>query len=222
VRGSTAFRPILAAGTALAAVALALGCGEAKRDAREPKRDFTVEVVKASFPARQAIAHDARLELAVRNAGGRTIPDVAVTLDSLSYQSAYPNLAARERPTWIVNQGPGPIANPPVETEEVNPPGGGLTAFVHTWALGALAPGATRTFVWHVTPVKAGSQSVRYQVAAGLDGKARARLANGLPAAGRLAATVAPRPPATHVNGQTGTIAPGSAPISPGPAPAAP
>lgn len=201
---------------------LALGCGEAKRDAHEPKGDFTVEVVKASFPARQAIAHDARLELAVRNAGGRTIPDVAVTLDSLSYESSYPNLAARERPTWIVNQGPGPIANPPVETEEVNPPGGGLTAFVHTWALGALAPGATRTFVWHVTPVKAGSQSVRYQVAAGLDGKSRARLADGLPASGRLAATVAPRPPATHVNGQTGVIQAGPSPTSPGPVPAAP
>jgi len=106
-----------------------------------------------------------------------TIPDVAVTLDSLSYASTYPNLAANRRPVWIVNTGPGPVPARPVETAAVNPPGGGDTAFVNTWALGALAPGAVERFVWRVTPVRTGVHTVHFAVAAGLDGKARARQA---------------------------------------------
>lgn len=201
---------------------LASGCGEAQRDASEASGTYTVEVAGARFPAKQAIAHDTELELAVKNVGAKTMPDVAVTLDSLSYESEYPNLAARERPIWIVNQGPGPIASPPVETQTVNQPGGGDTAFVHTWALGPLAPGAVKVFVWHVTPVKAGVQTVHYRVSAGLDGKAQARLADGQLPAGRFTVQIAPRPPATHVNPETGRVVPGPPPVPATPQPAAP
>lgn len=93
---------------------------------------------------------------------------------------------------------------------------------MHTWALGALAPGATKTFVWQLTPVKAGTQAVRYAVAAGLDGRARARLSNGHLAAGSFSVRIAPRPPATHVNGETGAIQSGPSPTPAGPLPAAP
>ncbi len=202
--------------------ALASGCGEATRNAREASGIYTVEVVKARFPAKQAIAHDTRLALVVRNAGARTIPNVAVTLDSLDYASAYPHLAANKRPVWIVNTGPGAVSARPVQTEEINPPGGGETAYVNTWALGALAPGASRSFVWRVTPVKTGIHTVRYAVAAGLDGKARARLAAGGPATGKFVVAVAPAPPPTHVNPQTGRVAAGANPVAPGPVPAVP
>jgi hypothetical protein len=199
---------------------LASGCGEARRNAHELKLAYTVEVVRAGFPARQAIARDTRLALVVRNAGVRRIPNVAVTLDSFYYTSTYPHLSANKKPVWIVNTGPGAVPTRPVQTEEVNPPGGGETAFVNTWALGALAPGASRSFVWRVTPVKAGLHTVHYTVVAGLDGRALARLAGGGPAVGSFVARVAPAPPPTHVNPETGRVVPGPnpAPVAPQPA----
>jgi hypothetical protein len=201
---------------------LASGCGEAQRDAHEPAHRYTVEVVRARFPAKQAIARDTKLALVVRNAGAQTIPNVAVTLDSFYYTSDYPHLAARKKPVWIVNTGPGTVPRRPVYTEEVNPPGGGETAFVNTWALGALAPGASRSFVWRVTPVKAGVHAVHYTVAAGLDGKSRARLAGGGLPAGTFLAQIAPAPPPTHVNPETGHIVAGPNPAPVAPQPAAP
>ena len=122
---------------------LASGCGEATRNARETSGTYEVEIVKARFPAKQAIARDTKLALVVRNSGTATIPNLAVTLDSLNYASNYPHLSANQRPIWIVNTGPGAVSARPVESEQVNPPGGGETAFVNTWALGALAPGVS-------------------------------------------------------------------------------
>jgi hypothetical protein len=109
-----------------------------------------------------------------------------------------------------------------VYTQEVNPPGGAETAFVNTWALGALAPGASRSFVWRVTPIKAGVHAVHYTVAAGLDGKSRARLASGGLPTGMFVAQIAPKPPATHVNPETGRIVAGPNPAPVAPQPAAP
>jgi hypothetical protein len=195
---------------------LAAGCGEAARDASEPKGTYAVEVVRASFPRRQAVARDTRLEMVVRNAGVRTAPNVAVTIDSFYYRSDYPHLSVSKRPVWIVNTGPGAVAKPPVESEEVNPPGGGETVFVNTWALGPLAAGRRARFVWHVTPVKSGRHTIHYTVAAGLDGKAVARLPEGGRPVGALVAKVAPLPPRTHVNPETGQIAAGPNPVSPG------
>jgi hypothetical protein len=201
---------------------LASGCGQARRNAHEAKGLYTVEVVRARFPAKQAIARDTRLALVVRNAGTRTIPNVAVTLDSFYYTSTYPHLSVSKKPVWVVNTGPGTVPVRPVYTQEVNPPGGRETAFVNTWALGALAPGASRSFVWRVTPIKAGVHAVHYTVAAGLDGKAKARLAGGGQPAGTFVAQIAPKPPPTHVNAKTGRIAQGANPVSPGPVPAVP
>lgn len=201
---------------------LAAGCGEAARDTSEPKGTYAVEVVRSSFPRKQAVARDTRLELVVRNAGVRTVPNVAVTIDSFYYRSDYPRLAVNKRPVWIVNTGPGAVAKPPVESEEINPPGGGETVFVNTWALGPLAAGRRARFVWHVTPVKSGRHTIHYAVAAGLDGKSVARLPAGGRPAGALVAQVAPLPPRTHVNPETGEIAPGRNPVAAGPVGAVP
>ncbi len=219
--GGAEVRGVLGRGVALAACAaavalLASGCGEGQRDAHEPKRNFAVQVLRARFPHRQAIAHDTTFELVVRNPGPRTIPNVTATVDSFYYTSDYPLLSARLRPIWIVNDGPGPRANPPVETEQVDREGGATTAFVNTWSLGPLAPGAQRAFVWQVTPVKAGRHTVDYAIAAGVDGRATASLAGGGKAAGTLVAQVAPAPARTHVNPETGQIATGPSPTSVG------
>jgi hypothetical protein len=216
-----ALRGVSLAACGVMLVVLIGGCGEGERNAREVTRTFPVEVLVAHFPAKQAIAHNTRLTLIVRNAGSRTIPNIAVTLDSFYYTSTYPKLAVNKRPVWIVNTGPGAVATaPPVKTEEVNPPGGGETAFVDTWALGALAPHSSRAFIWRVTPVKAGLHTVHYTVAAGVDGKALARLAGGGLAHGSFTATIAPAPPHTHVNPETGAIEQGPNPVPAGEQPA--
>jgi hypothetical protein len=204
------------AALAVASALLAAGCGGGARlDASEPARTYAVKVVHASFPTSQAIARPTSFELEVENTGARTVPNVAVTVNSFDYASNYPELAADKRPVWAIERGPGAIASPPVNTQEVSVPGGGQTAYVNTWALGALAPGKTRTFVWHVVPVKAGAHTVHYSVAAGLAGKAKARLASGAPVEGQFAVNIAAAPRLTHVNPATGRIEGGEFPATP-------
>ncbi len=186
------------------------GCGEAARqDASEPRGGFTVALARASFPLRQAVARPARLVLNVRNTGARALPDVTVAVTSFSYLSSYPGLASRRRPVWVVDRGPGRVANPPVETVQVDPPGSGTTANYNIWALGPLKPGATRSFVWDVTPVKPGAHRVFYRVYAGLNGRAQAQLKGGGAPAGSFTTYIAGRPPRTHVDQQTGRVVAG-------------
>ncbi len=195
---------------------LVAGCGGGTRqDSGEPTGTFTMKVVHSSFPAKQAITRQTRFALEVQNAGSRTVPNVAVTVDSFNYASNYPELADNKRPIWVIEQGPGAIAKPPVQSQAVSPPGGGQTAYVNTWALGALAPGKTRTFVWRVTPIKAGDYTVHYTVAAGLAGKAKARLASGGAITGQFTVNIAPKPPSTYVNPNTGRVVPGTYPSVP-------
>ena len=192
--------------------ALALtGCGGASRqDAGETDKVFSVAITHASFPARQSIVRPAVMALAVRNTSATTMPNVTVTVDSFDYTSHYPNLASNKRPVWVIEGGPGVSPKELVQTQTVSPPGGGQTAYVNTWALGPLAPGHTRTFIWHVTPVKSGVYTVHYTVAAGLAGRSRARLADGSIPHGHFTVTIASRPPSTHVNPSTGQVEPGS------------
>jgi hypothetical protein len=193
-----------------AAAALAAGCGGGTRqDAGEPDATFAVAIAHASFPPLQAVARPATLTLRVRNTGTATIPNLAITIDSFGYVSNLPELASSKRPIWVVEQGPGAVPKRPVQSQAISPPGGGQTAYVNTWALGPLAPGHVQTFAWRVTPVKPGIYTVHYTVAAGLSGRARARLAGGALPHGHFKVAIAPRPPATHVNPETGQVEPG-------------
>jgi hypothetical protein len=205
---------------------LVSGCGGSEQNAGEVKRSYPVQIVRASFPALQSVPRAAKMVLTVRNPGPRALPSVAVTLDSFAYVDHYPGEASPQQPVWIVDEGPGTVPRRPVQTQTVDPPGGGQTAYVNTWALGPLAAGATRTFVWRVTPVKSGVHHVDFIVAAGLGGNARARLSTsralkqgivrvgpGEAPAGRFTVAIAGRPPARHVNPETGQVAPG--PYSP-------
>jgi hypothetical protein len=195
---------------------LAAGCGQATQDTHEPTGQYSIKVVRASFPAKQAVARPVALELDLLNAGASTVPNVAVTVVSFYYHSQFPKLAESARPIWIVDQGPGAIPQRPVETV-LNSPGGNVTATANTWAAGQLASGEERTFKWMLTPVKAGNHTLAYAVAAGLHGKASAQLPGGGPVGGRFPVEVAAAPPVNHVNPETGNVEPGPNPVAPGP-----
>ncbi len=192
------------------AALLAAGCGGGSpATAGEPSKTFELELVRASFPAKQSIAKPERLLVSVRNTSSEAIPNLVATVDSFNYASNYPELASNKRPIWVIERGPGQQAKPPVETQEVSIPGGGQTAYVNTWALGVLPAHQTETFYWNVVPVKAGAFTVRYAFTAGLAGKAKARLASGGPAGGHFHVVIAPKPPETHVDPKTGQVVPG-------------
>ena len=150
---------------------LVSGCGGGaeRQDEDEPKGEWKVGV-EASFPEQQRLAEQVALRLTVRNTDSRPIPNVAVTVDGFSRRSRQPGLADPSRPLWIIDEGPR----------------GGTTAYTSTWALGRVRAGETKEFVWKVTPVKAGDFEVKYRVAAGLDGKARAVFAGSRAPAGSV------------------------------------
>jgi hypothetical protein len=191
MEGSTAFacRFVLIAASA-AALALA-GCGGGERqDADEPSGTFQVDVVRASFPTKQHLAEPERFVIAVRNTGHETVPNVAVTVSSFAERSEQAGLADPERAVWIIDSSPS----------------GGDTAYTNTWALGRLAPGQTRRFVWRVTAVKAGTHTVKWQVAAGLNGKAKATLSGNRAPAGSVTVDVSKKPAQAHVDPETGKV----------------
>lgn len=174
-----------------AVAASASGCGSGPRqDANEPSGTFALDVVQASFPERQHLARQEQMVVEIRNADRRTIPNVAVTVSSFASREDRQDVADPNRPVWIVDSGPR----------------GGITAYTNTWALGSLAPGQSRRFVWRVTPVRPGSHEVHYEVAAGLDGKAKAQGANGSRPEGTFTVRVSGRPAQATVDPETGRV----------------
>jgi hypothetical protein len=205
----TARWTVVAAG--LGALALA-GCGGGTRqDANERSATYTVNVVKASFPSSQRIAGQTRMDITVNNAGAETIPDIAVTIEGAdgaapaqAFGASDPqvSLADTSRPIWIVDRGPY----------------GGDTAYVNTWTLGRLPPHQEKTFTWYVTPTVAGTHTVRYRVAAGLNGKAKAQLAGGGAPSGTFTVAVSAKPAGIKVapNGDVTSSSPSSKATAPG------
>jgi hypothetical protein len=178
-------------GVALLGVAGCGGGGEsARQDADEPSGTWTVEVVDASFPERQHLAKQQTMRIAVHNASNRAIPNAAVTVDSFTRRSEQTGLADGTRPVWIVDDAPT----------------GGATAYVNTWAVGRIEAGDTKTLEWRVTPVVAGTHKITYRVAAGLDGKAKARDRDGGRVEGTFRVSVSRRPAQARVNAETGAV----------------
>jgi len=197
------------AALALVAVVVLAGCGGGSRqDANEPEATYRMRATRVSFPRIQAVSRPVTLEIVLRNVGTQTVPAAAVTVDSLTYNSRYAALADPSRPIWVIERGPGAIAIPPVETQEVSPPGGAQTAATKTWSLGSVPPGHTARFVWKLVPVKPGTYTLHFAYAAGLAGKSKVRLAVGT-RRGSVAVHIAGKPPATHVNPETGKVVPG-------------
>lgn len=189
--GRSAILRTATAAAAAAALALA-GCGSS---APKPEAPATYPVAtRASFPVRQSLAEHVEMRLTVENRGARTIPNVAVTITGGSgadgtavraFASYLPgdDLATHSRPIWIVDAGPSD----------------GDTAYANTWALGAIPPHGARTFVWHVTPVRAGRYTIDYRLTGSLTGRSQLREANGDAARGTLAVVVSAKPPTIRV-----------------------
>ena len=188
----------------LCATALA-GCGGGERqDANEPKGKFRLEVTKADFPSEQKLAKRSTLEISVRNTGDRTVPNVAVTVHGFDERLRGRGLADPERPVFVINGQPKDIGGFPESKDAA--PEGGETAYVDTWALGKLRAGQERTFKWSVTAVRGGDYKLSYEVAAGLDGKAKAVGVGGEAPRGTFAGTISDAPPVTRVGDDGKTI----------------
>ena len=75
-----------------------------------------------------------------------------------------------------------------------------MTAYSNTWALGPLRPGKTAQFSWKLTAVSPGRHVVAWQVAAGLNGRAKAVLGNGSRPQGTFAVQISAAPQQSYVN----------------------
>jgi len=176
--------------TSVAALVVA-GCGGGERqDANEPSGTFPMNVVQAAFPKSQSLAKQVPMTISVKNTGTKEIPNLAVTVDSFSTRSQQQGLADPERPVWIVDEGPV----------------GGTTAYTNTWSLGRLAPGRTRTFTWKVTAIQPGTHTVKYRVAAGLNGKAKARVNGQNNFQGTFTVAISGKPAQSRVDPETGQV----------------
>jgi hypothetical protein len=197
----------------LAVASLVAGCGGSEQNAGEQHGQFPVSV-SSSFPSSQRLAQQTSFTVRIKNVGTSAIPDVAVTVLNPRYGSAaqafgtllranaagQPILATRSRPVWIINQAPGPCGY----SCKSRGPGGAATAYSNTWALGKLAPGRIAVFRWKLTAVQSGAYTVEYEVAAGLNGYAKAVLSDKSPARGHFDVHISPAPPPVKVqsNGQ--------------------
>src|SRR3954464_1844818 len=179
----------------IAGAGLIAGCGGGgpRQDANEPSGTYKVQVVQAKFPDKQALAKRSTMLIAVKNVDSRTIPNVAVTVNSFDQTKNDPSLADPRRPQFIVNTGPA----------------GGDTAYVGTAALGPLKPGQTKTFKWDVTAVVAGKYELKYAVAAGLNGKAKAVLASGGAPSGVFTGRISSKAPKAKVSDDGHTVVTG-------------
>jgi hypothetical protein len=216
----------------LAAIAV-VGCGSGSRqDEDEPKGNFPVEIVSASFPAKQRLAATSNMEIAVRNPGSKRIPIVSITVKcagarstggsggsasgaggsggAFGYRTSYPGVADPVRPQFVVNTIPS--RTPRNYDQGRLDPQERSSSFVDTFTLGSLEPGRTATFKWNVTAVKSGSYRICYRVNAGLDGKAKAVPArSGQPISGQFTGQVAPKPPQAHIGEDGKTVVEGKA-----------
>jgi hypothetical protein len=179
---------------AFAAAALAFGAagcgGGERRDTSAAAGDYTVDIVRAQFPARQHLAEKPSFVMTVRNTGERTIPNLAVTVYGFSSRSGGARDADPRKPVWLIDR---------------EPPGT-ATAIEDTWAAGAVAPGRDVTLRWELTPVQAGTHKVDYAVAADIDGGSDTRVAGGDRATGAISVRVDSKPAFARVDPRTGRV----------------
>ena len=213
-------------GVAAAAVsATVAGCGS-RQDVQEPSANFPVQIVTASFPSSQQVTQKTAMVLTIRNAGTREIPNLAVTICNVTCAShappgegtsahafmewltagpsqsnpnnaGQPPMADPSKPVWIIDRPPGPC----LFSCQNGDRGSRVTAYSNTWAMGGqLQPGATAEFKWQLTPVKPGTHVVAYQIAAGLNGKAKAVLEDGGAPQGTFHVDITNPPAQSYVN----------------------
>jgi hypothetical protein len=132
--------------------------------------------------------------------GGAPTGDLPQAQGSFSVRSEQQGLAIPSRPVWILEEG-----YPKLEGQDL--PAGAEAAQTDTFAFGELRPNATRRMVWNVTAVQAGTYTVHYRVAAGLEGKARAVTPDGSAPEGEFVVRISNAPPQTRVD-DSGKVVP--------------
>jgi hypothetical protein len=203
-----------------AVAVVAAGCGAGDRqDEDEPEGKFPVEVVSATFPAKQKLAKDSKMEIVVRNAGTKEVPNISVTVEcpgqpakstgsggsasgggsqggGFNYRTSFPGVADPSRPQFVVNT--IPTRTPRNYDDGRLDPLERSSAYVSTFPLGPLAANREARFTWDVTAVKAGPYRICWKVNAGLDGKAKA-VAQGGPIQGEFKGEVDEEAPKTKI-----------------------
>ena len=186
---------------ALAASGCGGGGGE-RQDESEPSGRFPVQIVTSSFPTRQRLAQTSLLRIGVQNTGQKAVPTLAVTIsmdknaiNPFSIYSTQPGLSDPDRPVWILEDDYPRLVGS-------SRTAGAQTANTKTFDFGSLEPGDTVEAVWKVTPVRAGSYTIDYQIDAGLTGKAKAVTSGGGPPTGSFSVQITDEPPQTRVNDQ--------------------
>lgn len=191
----------------------ACGGSEESADDSEPTGEYPVDVVSSKFPLQQRLAETTALELGIENTGDKTIPNLAVTIytgggagatgtaataaaGSFAIREDNPALANPNRPVWILENKFPRIEGKPA------PKGSspGTVAQTNTFGFGELAAGERLDLVWRVTPVKSGTYTVNYEIAAGLYGKAKAVDSSGAQPKGKFSVTITDRPPEARVD----------------------
>jgi hypothetical protein len=186
---SRAVRRVLAF-TACCALLAGCGGGGERQDAHERRGTFDVQVVESDFPRDQSISQAATMRISVRNTGDETVPDLAVSVQGFLRRDEQPGLADPNRAVFVVDRAPK----------------GAETAYTQTWAVGPLRAGATRELRWRVTPTVAGTHTIKYTVAAGLNGLAKARASDGRAPTGTFTVRVSDAPADATVDPDTGKV----------------
>ncbi|MGH2980655.1 MAG: hypothetical protein ACRDKV_01250, partial [Solirubrobacterales bacterium] len=193
---------VLVLALALSPALAGCGGGEERQDASEPAGRFPVRIVTSSFPTRQRLAQTSLLRIGVQNTGSKPVPSLAITISldknavhPFSVYDTQPGLADPDRPVWVLENDYPRLAGS-------NRTAGAETANDKTFDFGTLEPGETVEAVWRVTPVRAGTYTLDYQVDAGLTGKAKAVTADGGPPTGSFVVRISDQPPETRVNDQ--------------------
>ena len=208
-------------------------CGGGQRqDVTESSGSFPVQVTRAKFSKEQQLAETSYLELAVKNVGRETVPNLTVTIFTLgtnrsesartkgiptstgSGQGSFnvrlsePNLANPNRPVWILESRYPKLLSPPAVTlknVDQAPSVGAVAAQADTFQFGPVKPGDSKDIVWQLTAVRAGTYTVHYEISAGLSGKAKAVTQDGNPVKDQLSVTVSSKVPPSCVTG-TGQV----------------
>ena len=202
--------------TVLAACALvgatAAGCGSSseRQDANEPSGKFPVQVVAAKFPTEQRLAQTSDLRLEIKNSGDKEIPDLAVTINTgdeiasgaFSTRVEQQGLSDPNRPVWILAEGYPKLLTDTVSEKDLDdaPTAGAAAAQTNTFSFGEVPAGESKNIDWRVTPVKAGTYTIHYELAAGLNGKAKAVTSDGSTPEGEFVVTITDKPPKASVD----------------------
>jgi hypothetical protein len=189
--------------TAVAVAALLVACGESSSDSNEQAGTYRVDVVDASFPAKQRLGQTSLMRLAIRNTGEATVPTLTVTINIGGKEGAasslpfaihdpQPGLAQGDRPVWVLSETyPRFVGS--------SEPGGASTSNRKTFAFGPLKPGATAKVIWKLSAVKAGNWTIAYRVGAGLGEQVKAETASGGQPGGTFVAEITSELPETEV-----------------------